>query len=230
MMTGRQACKPIANRPTATPRQNGFTLVEIGISLAIIGLMISGAMKGREMITNTRLKKIESEYAGIAVAIDTYRDRYRAIPGDDSNASTRFTLYSDGVDDPAPADIDGDGNGVLDGSWRGAAGTETSNLWKHLRAADLISGSGDIATRPRNVFGGDIGVRDGSLRIAGQVIVLGRIDGMVAGILESHLDDNNPSSGNFQSDLAPELMDVQAISTAGPHYDDGNLYFMALSI
>ena len=38
-------------------RQSGFTLVEIAIVLVIIGLLIGGVLKGREMITNAKIKQ-----------------------------------------------------------------------------------------------------------------------------------------------------------------------------
>ena len=38
-------------------RQSGFTLVEIAIVLVIIGLLIGGVLKGREMITNAKIKR-----------------------------------------------------------------------------------------------------------------------------------------------------------------------------
>jgi prepilin-type N-terminal cleavage/methylation domain-containing protein len=211
-------------------REDGFTLIEIAISLAIIGLMIGGVLKGQEMITNTRIKKMERDNAGIAIALHSYQDRYRQMPGDDDSASTRFSMYGDGMNDPLPADIDGDGDGAIDGAWMGAANTETANVWKHLRAANLIPGNGDDDSRPGNTFNGHIGVRDGSLQIAGPVVIFSLIDGNVARILEARLDDNKPSSGRIQSDLTAALMDGSAVSSAGSSYADTARYYMAISI
>ena len=57
-------------------KQKGFTLVEIAIVLVIVGLLIGGVLKGQEMITNAKLKRIESDNAGMAAAMFSYQDRY----------------------------------------------------------------------------------------------------------------------------------------------------------
>ncbi|MCZ6796949.1 MAG: prepilin-type N-terminal cleavage/methylation domain-containing protein, partial [Gammaproteobacteria bacterium] len=49
--------------------QKGFTLVEIAIVLVVIGLLIGGVLKGQEMITNAKLKRIQRDNAGIAAAM-----------------------------------------------------------------------------------------------------------------------------------------------------------------
>ena len=74
--------RQIANRH----RQSGFTLVEIAIVLVIIGLLIGGVLKGREMITNAKIKRIENDFAGVSAAIYAYQDRYGVLPGDDPAA------------------------------------------------------------------------------------------------------------------------------------------------
>jgi len=217
----------IASRIT---RQVGFTLVEIAIVLVIVGLLIGGMLKGQELILNAKLKKIERERTGIATAILTYQDRYRQLPGDDDQASVRFAMYSDGDNDPASADIDGNSDGALDGDWVAATNSETSNLWKHLRASGLIPGGGDDAIQPRNAYGGVIGVRDGSLLISGHVIIFGSIEGSIIKILESRLDDGSPESGHIQSDVTGALMDGDAASSAGVTYLDSARYFMAIGL
>ena len=75
-------------------KQSGFTLVEIAIVLVIVGLLIGGVLKGQEMITNAKLKRVESDNAGIAAAMFSYQDRYLQLPGDDGAADTRFTVYT----------------------------------------------------------------------------------------------------------------------------------------
>src|SRR6266568_6201179 len=84
--------------------QAGFTLVEIAIVLVIIGLLLGGILKGQEMITQARIKNVINDFNGITAAVNSYQDRYRALPGDDKNATTRWTVQ-------APAS--GDGNGVI---------------------------------------------------------------------------------------------------------------------
>src|SRR5437764_9851921 len=85
----------------------GFTLVEIANVLVIIGLLLGGIQKGQEMITQAKIKNVIADFSGVSAAYHGYQDRYRAIPGDDPNAGTRWTT--------APAAIPGSGNGVVDG-------------------------------------------------------------------------------------------------------------------
>ncbi len=210
-------------------KQKGFTLVEIAIVLVIVGLLIGGVLKGQEMITNAKLKRVESDNAGIAAAMFSYQDRYLQLPGDDDNADQRFSLYTDGVNDPLPADINGDSDGSISGDWVAAANEETANFWKHLRAAGLIPGGGDDDTQPTNAYGGNIGLRDGSLEIAGHVTVFGSIEGPIATIIEARLDDGNPQTGRIQSDVTEALMNGAAQSSAAA-YQDNLRYFMAFRL
>src|SRR5713101_5855001 len=95
------------NRKKST--ETGFTLVEIAIVLVIIGLLLGGILKGQEMITQAKIKNVIDDLNGITVAITSYQDRYRALPGDDKNATTRWTTQ-------APAS--GDGDGVMLGKYK----------------------------------------------------------------------------------------------------------------
>jgi len=210
-------------------KQKGFTLVEIAIVLVIVGLLIGGVLKGQEMITNAKLKRIESDNAGIAAAMFSYQDRYLQLPGDDDGASARFSLYTDGVNDPLPADINGNSDGSITGLWVAAADTETANFWKHLRAAGLIPGGGDDDTQPTNAYGGNIGLRDGSLLIAGHVTIFGSIEGPIASIIEARLDDSNPQTGRIQASSTVAEMDAGAASTDAA-YVDSDRYFMAFRL
>src|ERR1700674_5205343 len=74
--------------------QSGFTLVEIAIVLVIIGLLLGGILKGQEMITQAKIKNIVNDFNGITAAINSYQDRYRSLPGDDQNATTRWTTQA----------------------------------------------------------------------------------------------------------------------------------------
>lgn len=213
-----------------TGKQQGFTLVEIAIVIAIIGLLIGGVLKGHQMITNTKLKRIELDSTGIKMAMLSYQDRYQQLPGDDYRASERFSLYTDGVNDPTPAEINGDGDSIIDGNWVVAPNAESANAWKHLRASGLIDGSGDDDTQPLNAYGGKIGLRDGSLEIYGPVVIFGLIDGHVARVLENRLDDTVPSTGRIQSDLTATLMDGTVASSAGPTYAESSRYFVAFKM
>src|SRR5881396_1316033 len=96
----------VFNRKRST--EMGFTLVEIAIVLVIIGLLLGGILKGQEMITQAKIKNIVNDFNG-TVAVTSYQDRYRAIPGDDRNATVRWT-----VQNPAS----GNGDGVIAGKYK----------------------------------------------------------------------------------------------------------------
>ncbi len=210
--------------------QRGFTMVEVAIVLVVVGLLVGGVLKGQEMITNSKLKRLESDNIGISAALLTYQDRYRAMPGDDDLAMLRFSIYTDGVNDPTPAEINGNGDGIIDGNWMAAPNTETANFWKHLRASGLIDGGGDDDTQPTNAYGGLIGLHDGSLLISGHALIFGSIEGPIARVLEGRLDDGSPQSGRIQADIAAGLMNGLVASTAGASYDDTLRYYMAFGL
>ena len=211
-------------------KQKGFTLVEIAIVLVIVGLLIGGVLKGQEMITNAKLKRVESDNAGLAAAMFSYQDRYLQLPGDDSAAEGRFTVY-------APADpVNGDGSGTIDGAWNvvstgditAAATAETNMFFAHLRAAGLIPGGGVDDTKPTNAYGGQIGIQDGALNIAGHVTIFGAIEGPIAKIIEARLDDGAGDTGRIQSAL--QGVDMALPASAQPVYDDAQRYDVAFRL
>jgi prepilin-type N-terminal cleavage/methylation domain-containing protein len=222
-------------------KQKGFTLVEIAIVLVIVGLLIGGVLKGQEMITNAKLKRIESDNAGIAAAMFSYQDRYLQLPGDDSGAGARFSVYSDVGGIGTKADGGGDGT-IGDGddwddaitlatTWTTGSTEETLKFFAHLRAAGLVPGGGEDGTRPTNAYGGQIGIQDGALGISGHVTIFGAIEGPIAKIIEGRLDDGDPDSGRIQSTLATTGIDMStATGTAETAYDDSKRYNMAFRL
>src|SRR5674476_678557 len=85
-------------------KQNGFTLIEIAIVLVIIGLLLGGVLKGQELITSARVRNLISQQDGIKAAYFGFLDRFRALPGDYSLATTNI----------AGATTNGNNNGQIE--------------------------------------------------------------------------------------------------------------------
>src|SRR5262249_49069165 len=62
--------------------QKGFTLIEMSIVLVIIGLIIGGILKGQEIVESSRQKNFITQLDSTRAAVNTFVDRYRALPGD----------------------------------------------------------------------------------------------------------------------------------------------------
>lgn len=118
-------------------KQEGFTLIEIAIVLVIIGLLLGGVLKGQELITSARVRNLISQQDGIKAAYFGFLDRYRALPGDYTAATTNIT----------GASKNGDGNGRIESS-NAAGDHEDIAVWEHLSRAGFINGTYTYATAP----------------------------------------------------------------------------------
>ena len=112
--------------------QQGFTLIEIAIVLVIIGLLLGGVLKGQELITGARVRNLISQQEGIKAAFFGFQDRYRALPGDYSAASTNINCTG--------GCVVGDGNGRIENPNAGG-NREDIYVWTHLTAAGFMNGN-----------------------------------------------------------------------------------------
>ena len=215
-------------------KQHGFTLVEIAIVLVIIGLLLGGILKGQEMITQAKIKNAIADFSGISAAYYGYQDRYRAIPGDDSNAATRWTTPT--------AATSGNGNGIVAGTYNNAAAVctaavEACSWWDHLRRAGFVAGSG--VTQPTNAFAGQIGVQTGDGAgstvlggFSGLVICSANIPDKVAIAMDTQMDDGLIGTGTVRAQLqsAPNP-NIQAAAAAAAYAETGtNTYALCRSL
>jgi prepilin-type N-terminal cleavage/methylation domain-containing protein len=115
-------------------KQRGFTLIEIAIVLVIIGLLLGGVLKGQELITSARVRNLISQQDGIKAAYFGFLDRFRALPGDYTQASINIANVA--------ATSNGNGNGQITVSGvSGATIDEHVAVWEHLSKAGFINGS-----------------------------------------------------------------------------------------
>ena len=193
--------------------QAGFTLIEIAIVLVIIGLLLGGILKGQEMITQARIKNVVNDFNGITAAYFAYQDRYRTVPGDDSQSSVRWANPN-----PPGGSVNGTGDGIISGRYMTtiadlvtnpptAATGESNNFWWHLRLTGLVSGatSGPSAwSQPVNAVGGMVGVQNGSPginagapRLAGLVLCSANVPDKIASAVDTQSDDQRSSTGQM---------------------------------
>lgn len=231
--------------------QSGFTLIEIAIVLVIIGLLLSGVLKGQELINSAKVKNIAADFKNIPVFIYGYQDKFRALPGDDATIGTGNTHVT-GASPCSPAAVGkcAVGNGIIDGAWNTHAITDESYLfWQHVRLTGLAPGVTVIPGTPAigdgyfptNAVGGEIGIQSNvnfttiatnAAGVAGTgmtgtyVICSQGILGKFVRQLDITLDDGNTDSGSMRT-LDPAAAG-KSITVGG--IQDGQTYTVCMGV
>ncbi|MDR2458534.1 MAG: prepilin-type N-terminal cleavage/methylation domain-containing protein [Holosporales bacterium] len=99
----------------------GFSLVEMSMVLLIIGIIVGGMMKGKDLIEAAQIRAVAGDIQILQIAYASYISQYDAIPGDDAGAETRFGASVQ----------NGDGDGRI-------SADDAKKVFAHLHAAGLI--------------------------------------------------------------------------------------------
>ncbi len=213
-------------------RQKGFTLIEIAIVLVIIGLLLGGVLKGQELINTARVRALNNSVDGVTAAWFSFQDRYRAFPGD-------YTQATVNLPDPNGLIANGNGDGLV------ATDTERAQVWVQLQAAGYITGSFDadntvttatsydcpVTTCPDNGFGAGMLISYGDMQqaqtgIAAHELLTGRgIPVEVIAELDRKIDDGLAGSGIMQLGIAGTGWAAAAVTACqNTTIPDPNLY------
>lgn len=196
-----------------TRRQSGFTLIEIAIVLVIIGLLLGGILKGQELITQGRIRNVANDFQSMTAAINLYQDRYRALPGDDIGAGTRWSTAAAG-----------DGNGQIGGAYNSTTDTDESRkFWQHLRLAGLVGGATTDLAQPANTTSGITGVQNNGLGLNSLIVCSSNLPGKIAQSIDSQFDDGNAQTGSVRGVLGTT---VDTNVPAANYVDDGASFYV----
>ena len=116
-------------------KQRGFTLVEMGMVLAIIGFILAGILGGQSLIRSAKVSDVVAIVEDLRTASALFKQRFNYLPGD---------FPAEAGDIPGVL-MTGDGNGlfgapgnVVAGTGLAVAGTEVAWAPLHLFNAGLI--------------------------------------------------------------------------------------------
>jgi prepilin-type N-terminal cleavage/methylation domain-containing protein len=215
-------------------RQHGFTLIEIAIVLVIIGLLLGGVLKGQELINQAKIKKINNDFESMPALVYAYQDRYKVLPGDDKQATTRWGTTGNAVNN-----ADGNLSYKIDGDFDAATGTtvESRYFWQHMRLAGFIAGDTKSQDQGANSVGGILGVQTNAGPTAtpdlnGLVFCSSNLTGKFAVAVDAQFDDGAPNTGSVRGyEIGTATTGTARVAAATAYTDDGvKLYTVCRSL
>lgn len=213
----------------ARQSERGFTLVELAIVMIIIGLLIGGILKGQELINNARVSSAVTQLKGVEAALNTFRDKYAALPGDIAAPANRLPNCTI-AGAPVCATV-GDGDSLIELAAGNigavAADNEGGRAFIHMAAAGVLAGSNvdpsvgawaPAAALPDFNIGGNISLGYSTTRptgaisadiLTGHYLAAGRVGAAAmgtetiassqAGNIDRKMDDGLPNAGSVRA-------------------------------
>lgn len=142
----------------------GFTLIEMSITLVVIGLIVGGILTGLDLMNAAAIRAQISQIDKYNTAVRTFQLKYGYLPGDIPNPyASNFGFQSRGT-----LSGEGDGDGVLASNCSGAlayirtgCAGELGVFWEDLSTAGLIDAhiigqdmvAGNYPSTTNNVIG-----------------------------------------------------------------------------
>lgn len=112
-----------------TSKQSAFSLLEMSIVVAIIGLLAGTVIVGQSFVYASQITTMVNDGKYFRDAFSRFERKYSALPGDITNATDIWTGTGNG-----------DGNGWIELSSATAKPDEIFYVWQHLTNAGLIEG------------------------------------------------------------------------------------------
>lgn len=119
----------------------GFSLIQLSLILVGVALIAGGVLFGKSLLRTMELRSVASDFRRYTIAVDDFRQQYKALPGDMANAEAiwgtadaRDCLYTQSADSKT---CNGNGNGRIDASDHSS---EYFRFWQHLSNAGMIGG------------------------------------------------------------------------------------------
>jgi len=73
-----------------------FSLLEVAISLSIIGVLTLAVIKGQSLLYQARMDKTTSQIEAVKISIETFRSTYGQLPGDYNGTELRASKIGNG--------------------------------------------------------------------------------------------------------------------------------------
>lgn len=186
----------------------GFSLVELGVSLSIIGMLVAAVVAGANVKSKLELNQIVEDVGNIGKAVKEFKQTYNGYPGDMFDAEDKFGA--------TPTNNGNGDNDMADGS-------ESFLFWQHLNLAGLIEGNYN-GTSETMITPITKGIYVASKTTTGNVVIsaqksagVGLFTTKQAWEIDTKYDDGIPTSGTIiATDGAGETAQDCANTTANP--------------
>lgn len=125
-------------------KRSAFSLVELSVVLVILGLLTGGIIAGVGLMRAAELRSVSNDVHRFTTAINLFREKYQALPGDFATAQSYWGVATNCPGDAStPSTNAATCNG--DGDWKiehtgVATSHEHMRAWQHLSNAGFIEG------------------------------------------------------------------------------------------